>query len=540
MFLNNELMSSMLKVSRDLAERSVKECGSRYGFDSEEACAWLGLSEVEIKLKSKDKKLKVSKSKDKTESYAFPLPYNGELKVNCCEALRHNSGLYTQCHVIREDSESYCKSCRNQMQKKGLDEPEYGTIHDRLAVGILEYVDKKGRKPTSYLKIMKKLNLTEESVLEEAVKHNINISREHFSYMEESKKRGRPSSNKEVKVKGAKGRPKKTENILVIDGDENDLFDKLVADAAIDGEINEEKEKENEEDKEKKEAEKKKKAEEDKEKKEAEKKKKAEEDKEKKEAEKKKKEEEKKKKAEEDKEKKEAEKKKKEEAKEAEKKAKEAAKEAEKKAKEAAKEAKEAEKKAKEAGKKKKVEPVEESKGDCVKKITFENKHYLQSKSTGVIYDYNEYIKNGEQVIVGQWSVELNKVVFAGEKVEIVEEKVEEVAEKVEEVAEKVEEKIEEKVEVEITEKKVEEVAEKVEEKVEEEKEEIIKKIKFDGKKYLRSETTGIVYDYEEYTKNDEQVIVGKWCSESNRIIFKQVEYDSDEDDEEEEEEYDE
>ena len=47
-----------------------------------------------------------------------------------------------------------------------------------------------------------------------------------------------------------------------------------------------------------------------------------------------------------------------------------------------------------------------------------------------------------------------------------------------------------------------------------------VKKIEFKGKKYLKSKTTGIVYDYEEYIKNGEQVVVGKWNETTNAIDF--------------------
>jgi hypothetical protein len=50
----------------------------------------------------------------------------------------------------------------------------------------------------------------------------------------------------------------------------------------------------------------------------------------------------------------------------------------------------------------------------------------------------------------------------------------------------------------------------------------------------LKSKKTGIIYDYNEYTKNGDQVVVGKWNEASNKIDFNQVE-----DEEEEEEEYD-
>jgi phage/plasmid primase-like uncharacterized protein len=121
---------------------------------------------------------------------------------------------------------------------------------------------------------------------------------------------------------------------------------------------------------------------------------------------------------------------------------KEAKKEAERLAREAKKSEEEAAKKAKEEqrlkekesklagdkeGKKskpaaKKVAPVEEDDGDAdvVKKIEFEGKKYLKSKKTGIIYDYSEYVKNGEQVVVGHWNESKNKVDFndAGEESE--------------------------------------------------------------------------------------------------------------------------
>ena len=49
----------------------------------------------------------------------------------------------------------------------------------------------------------------------------------------------------------------------------------------------------------------------------------------------------------------------------------------------------------------------------------------------------------------------------------------------------------------------------------------------------MKSKNTGIIYDYEEYTKNEEQVVVGKWNDAKNKIDFKHA------DEEEEEEEYD-
>jgi hypothetical protein len=80
-------------------------------------------------------------------------------------------------------------------------------------------------------------------------------------------------------------------------------------------------------------------------------------------------------------------------------------------------------------------------------------------------------------------------------------------------------------------------VAKKVVEEDEEEPD-VVKKIEVDGKKYLKSKKTGIIYDYTEYTKNSEQVVVGKWNETKNKIDFTKVaESDEESEDEIEDEE---
>jgi colicin import membrane protein len=289
-------------------------------------------------------------------------------------------------------------------------------------VGILEYVDPKGRKPTAYTKIMKKYKVSQEQVLEEAGKMSMNIDAIHFAEPEQDSKRGRPKEKaaKEPKEpKGAKGRPKKAKKVLQIEGDEDDLFATLVADAN------------SAEDDEEVVIAPKKKAVKSDEEKEAERIALAKQ----KEAEKALKEEQRLKEKAEKEAKLAAEKLEKEAKKEAERLAREAKKadeEAAKKAKEeqrlkdkAEKEAKLAAekeaKKSKPAAAKKAAEPVEDDgEPDVVKKIEFEGKKYLKSKKTGIIYDYNEYVKNGEQVVVGHWNESKNKIDFsdAGEESE--------------------------------------------------------------------------------------------------------------------------
>ena len=405
--LSTKLNKMMLNTAKELAKIAVNECAIRYGFDGETAIRDLGLDMVTVQNKKKSKK---DKSVNKRTKTAIPLPYNGDSNPLCCNALEKNYGLYTQCENKNESGSPYCVSCNATMVKKGENTPQYGTIQDRQAVGIMEYVDPKGRKPVEFLKAIKKLNISEEQVRTEAEKRNIQINEIHFTAI--SSKRGRkPKSTAEKPEKtttGKKGRPAKKNKTLVIEGENEDIFSFNVAslvdiaanvNAGKDNSSDEESsdEAENDEEKVAKKAEK-----------EAEKAaKKAE-----KEAEKAAKEA---KKAE-----KEAEKAAKEAAKEAEKAAKEAAKEAEKAAKKAEKEAaKEAEKAAKKAEKevKKQAETVsdddsDDEEEDVCKAITYKDKRYLQSKKSGIIYDYAEYKADGNLVKLGKWNEEQKRIDF--------------------------------------------------------------------------------------------------------------------------------
>ena len=415
-FVSDQLNRQLVNLSHDLSQRCIAALAERYNFDAEEASRYLNLSMIKVERKAPIKGKSASAPKVSVPKAAFPLPYNGEFNDACCYALRQNNGLYTQCTSLRRSGSYVCKGCDTTMQKTGSEVPEYGTIQQRNAVGIFEYTDPKGRKPVAYTKVMKKYKISQEKALEEAGKLNIIIHPEHFVVPEETK-RGRPKTEKAPKEKGAKGRPKKSKKVLQIEGDDEDLFATLVAEANEEseelslglglgkkkaGKSEEEKAKEREAERLAKEAEKEakrlaaeaaKKEKEDKlaaEK--AEKEAKKEQERLAREA----------KKAEE-----EALKKEKEELKKAEKEAKLAADKA-------AKEAKKPSKKPAAKGSADGLEAaVEDEEPDVVKKVEFEGKKYLKSKKTGIIYDYNEYVKNSEQVVIGKWNDTTNKIEFA-------------------------------------------------------------------------------------------------------------------------------
>ena len=407
----------MLNAACELAQKAILECGTRYNFDGEEAIRSLGLEYVKVE---RNRPIVEKKPREVKIRAAFPLPFNGEFNDVCCYALRQNNGLYTQCQAIRKGDKSFCKACQ-VLADKNEGTPEYGTIQARLAVDIFEFVDPKGRKPTPYTKVMKKYKVNAEQVLEEAGKFNINIIEKHFEIIE-TERRGRPATKKEKnsEPKGPKGRPKKSKKVLEISGDNEvaDLFAAMVLDVSEDSDDESVATMPSKE----KVAKELKKAEE-KALKEAQRLKEKEEKEAKLAAEK-------------------AEKEAKKETERLEREAKKAALEEEKAAKEAQrlkekeekaakeaqrlkeKEEKEAKKKAIEEAKanKSSTKPVataaaasasaEEEEDNRVDTVKIEGKKYLISPKTCIVYDYNEWKHNQEQVVIGKFNKETQKIVF--------------------------------------------------------------------------------------------------------------------------------
>lgn len=137
------------------------------------------------------------------------LPFNGNKKEGYCLGLRVNEGLYTQCEKINEGGSSkYCVRCLKESKKNEDGKPNAGDIEDRLKVGIMDYVDRKGKKVVHYSKIMKKNNYSEEEVKYYCNMKGIELNEVHFLKKERKKKekenkggaRGRPRKNKETEV----------------------------------------------------------------------------------------------------------------------------------------------------------------------------------------------------------------------------------------------------------------------------------------------------------------------------------------------------
>ena len=231
-FVTEQMNNLMANAAKEVAIRAINQCAMEYKFDAEEAIRTLGLETLRVSTKPKNNK-KIAVKREKIAKPAFPLPYNGEFNDDCCYALRHNHGLYTQCTLPRKADASFCNGCQILADKNANAKPDYGTIHDRNAVDIFAFIDPNGKAPSPYTKIMKKLKLTSQLVLDEAAKFNIDVNTRHFE--EPEAKKGRPKADKPEKPKKEtkKGRPSKPTKVLEIASDNEDLFASLVAQANL-------------------------------------------------------------------------------------------------------------------------------------------------------------------------------------------------------------------------------------------------------------------------------------------------------------------
>ena len=227
------LMKTLENVAKDLASRCISESAVRHGFNAEEEIRILGLENLSLirkqmakksagKGEKKEKKPRGSSSANKEKKSAFPMPFITEnVDIAGCQGLAYNRGLFTQCSKKRMESGSFCKGCQTEADKNASGCPDCGTVENRVASGLYEFKDPKGRSPVSYIKLLEKLKLTQESAIEEAGKLHTEIPNEHFVVVEKSKK--------------TKGRPKKTG---AVEADNvSDLFAKLSSED-VDIEIN--------------------------------------------------------------------------------------------------------------------------------------------------------------------------------------------------------------------------------------------------------------------------------------------------------------
>ena len=213
----------------------VEGLSEEYKFDEKEALTKLGLGlglkgrrvrkisgEVREKGKGLVEKGQNEKDKEKKEECKgkgkgkeYPVPYEGVVKADCCESLKCNGGLYTQCNEMKVAGGRYCVGCEGHMMKKGLTVPEAGTVEDRRRQDMYSYVSPGGKRQVSFGVWLKTRKVSRADWDVYALERGIKISSRHFEEPV-ALKRGRPPSSDRKKEgddnvgkKRGRGRPRK-------------------------------------------------------------------------------------------------------------------------------------------------------------------------------------------------------------------------------------------------------------------------------------------------------------------------------------------
>lgn len=240
--MNSTIERCMIDMCATFACEMVREMANRHGLDAETEIRALNLNTVKLMRKAgkrsgdeKAKKTKEPKAAKRDESNLpkIQLPFCGVIIENCCNGIRLNHSLYTQC-LMEPKENGLCKTCKKQADQNASGKPTYGLIQDRAYGETRAFKDPKGKSVVPYANVMSKLKVTREEAETEAARLGWTIEEEEFVVSKSAP--GRPKKVKtdedmsDDKPKKQVGRPKKEKK--VISGNEGDnLIAKLVAQA---------------------------------------------------------------------------------------------------------------------------------------------------------------------------------------------------------------------------------------------------------------------------------------------------------------------
>jgi len=209
----------------DYVRQALGFISKKYNFSAEEAMRDLNMEDMAVRRPSKKTTIK------KVEKPSIPMPWTGAVADECCQGLRLNHGLYTQCAGKKVTDGEYCKTCVKQCDTNSSGKPNYGTVEDRKEVDALEFRDPKGKQVLPYANVMKKLGISKEKVDEEALKFGLEIADEQFVVREPTRgRKKKETATTDTPTEGEKikrGRPKKEKKVVSNTGD--DLIAALVA-----------------------------------------------------------------------------------------------------------------------------------------------------------------------------------------------------------------------------------------------------------------------------------------------------------------------
>ena len=225
------MQQSELDIMKYLSREIVNTLSKKYKFDIDDAISYLSINTE----RSEGVKDEV-KTATKTN---IPLPFCGVINKNCCQGIRLNYGLYTQCTntpCVFNKRFPVCSTCNKQVEKNSNEEPNYGYINDRLEKGD-KFRDPKGKAPVNYANIMEKMKISRDEAETAANKLGLTIPDEQFIIKKAA--RGRPkkdttaddtaseASSVEPKQPKKRGRPKKNKEVVDVDDIGSKLLEQL-------------------------------------------------------------------------------------------------------------------------------------------------------------------------------------------------------------------------------------------------------------------------------------------------------------------------
>ena len=234
----HDTVDAMKYLSREI----VNTLSKKYNFDFDDAISYLSINTERSEYKKETKT---------TEKTNIPLPFCGVVNKNCCQGIRLNYGLYTQCTntpSVYNKRFPVCATCNKQVEKNSNEEPNYGYINDRLEKGDT-FRDPKGKAPVNYANIMEKMKISREEAETSAKKLGLTIPDEQFIIKKAA--RGRPkkdttaddtaseASSVELKQPKKRGRPKKNKEVIDVDDIGSKLLEQL-SDPIISNEVSNE------------------------------------------------------------------------------------------------------------------------------------------------------------------------------------------------------------------------------------------------------------------------------------------------------------
>jgi hypothetical protein len=166
--LDAALVSVMADYTDKILTDAIQRLSEKFGFNADEAKTFLASGGIVVKYPPLERE---------------KLPWTGDVRSECCKAIKKNGGLFTQCNgAIHADD--WCKPCAKEVTKKG--KPSCGTVQERLDTDVLEY--KAGPfKVKPYIEYMKKHGIAREQVDQACDAYEITIDPRQF----EVKKRPR-------------------------------------------------------------------------------------------------------------------------------------------------------------------------------------------------------------------------------------------------------------------------------------------------------------------------------------------------------------